>query len=59
MYDYDLTEMYPMGFRPQYRTAIVDECGTVRAWCDDLTDEEQEEILASHEEWYIETVEEV
>lgn len=35
----------------EYRSAIVDECGDVVYWCDELTDEEVDDILDSHEEW--------
>ena len=36
----------------EYRTAIVDECGWVMFWCDELQDEEQiRSILDSHPEW--------
>lgn len=36
----------------EYRSAIIDECGYVMFWCDELQDEEQIEcILESHPEW--------
>lgn len=35
-----------------YRTAIVDELGTIRFWVDALQDEKQvEHLLVSHPEW--------
>lgn len=41
----------------EYRTAIVDECGSVVCWCDDLTKNEVNKILANHPEWHIRCVE--
>ena len=36
----------------EYRSAIVDECGWVVFWCDELQDEDQIEcILEGHPEW--------
>ena len=33
--------------------AIVDECGTVRYWCNELSEFEIQELLDEHEEWRI------
>ena len=35
----------------EYRTAIVDECGDVVMWCEDMDQDEIEEILEDHIEW--------
>lgn len=40
----------------EFRTAICDECGTVRYWCDEITFEEKIEILGNHPEWYVRCV---
>ena len=34
----------------EYRTAIVDECGSIVYWCDNCTEREIEEYLENHEE---------
>ena len=34
------------------RLAIVDECGDVVVWCDTISEEEAQEIIDTHEEWY-------
>lgn len=41
----------------ELRGIIVDECGTVRKFCDDYSESEIEEILENHPEWYMTTVE--
>ena len=42
----------------EYRTAIVDECGCVIWWCDELQGEEQiDTILVSHPEFHRESIE--
>lgn len=42
----------------EYRSAIVDECGRVMYWCDELQGEEQIEcILDCHPEWQRECIE--
>lgn len=42
----------------EYRTAIVDECGCVMWWCDELQGNEQIEcILVSHPEWTMRAIE--
>lgn len=35
----------------EFRTAIVDELGDVVCWCEDLTEDNIEEILDTHPEW--------
>lgn len=35
----------------EFRTAIVDELGEVMYWCDELSQNEVEEILDNHVEW--------
>ena len=35
----------------EYRRSIVDECGEVRYWCKDMSNEEIYDILKSHPEW--------
>ena len=37
-----------------YRSAILDECGTFMAWCDDV---DVESVLAEHPEWYVSCIE--
>lgn len=37
----------------EYRSAIVDECGSVVYWCDELIKNEVNKILVNHPEWYI------
>ncbi len=42
----------------EFRTAIVDECGCVIFWCDELQGNDQIEcILDGHPEWSVETIE--
>lgn len=42
----------------EYRTAIVDECGCVMWWCDELQRNDQIEcILVSHPEWSMKAIE--
>lgn len=41
----------------QYRFAILDECLSVRYWCDELTQAEIDEILENHPEWTTRCVE--
>ena len=41
----------------EYRSAIVDECGTFVAWCRELTEDEQNRILDSHPEYSIRCLE--
>lgn len=41
----------------EFRSAIVDECGTVMYWRSELTFQEEIEILDSHPEWSIVCVE--
>lgn len=42
----------------EYRTAIVDECGMVMWWCDDLLGWDQiETILTGHPEWSVKAIE--
>jgi hypothetical protein len=41
----------------EYRSAILDEVLCVRYWCDQLTDEQVDEILENHPEWRIMCVE--
>lgn len=41
----------------EFRTAIVDELNWVMFWCDELTEEEQVEILNDHPEWSIKCIE--
>lgn len=40
----------------EYRSAIVDECGGVVAWCDNLSGNEIDEYLETHEEYKCECV---
>lgn len=35
----------------EYRSAIVDECGDVVMWCDEMSQDEIQEILDQHPEW--------
>jgi hypothetical protein len=35
----------------EYKSAIVDECGDIVYWCENLTENEIREILANHIEW--------
>ena len=35
----------------EFRTAIVDELEEVMCWCDELTQNEIEDILNNHIEW--------
>ena len=35
----------------EFRSAIVDECGDVMYWCDQLSRDEEIEILLEHPEW--------
>lgn len=32
----------------EYKSAIVDECGDIICWCEDLSDEEITEFLTNH-----------
>ena len=36
-----------------YQWALVDECGTVRKYCSDLSETEIEDLLINHPEWKI------
>jgi hypothetical protein len=40
-------------FGMQYRSAILDECLSVRYWCDELTQAQIDEILENHPEWRV------
>lgn len=40
----------------EYRTAIVDECGDIIAWCDNLSHEERNQILEENPEWSVQCV---
>lgn len=40
----------------EFKSAIVNECGEVIAWCDDLTEYEINEILEDHVEYLIECI---
>lgn len=35
----------------EYRTAIVDECGDIIAWCSDLSEYKIMDMLDEHPEW--------
>lgn len=35
----------------EFKSAIVDELGNIVCWCENLSDEEIEEILTNHIEW--------
>jgi len=35
----------------EFKSAIVDECGDVVYWCEELSSDEIETILANHPEW--------
>ncbi len=37
----------------EFKSAIVDECGDVVYWCENLTDNKIDEILVNHPEWRI------
>ena len=39
-----------------YENAIVDECGSVIAWCKDLSEEEIEEMLDEYSEASIKSI---
>ena len=39
-----------------YESAIVDECGSVMAWCKDLTEKEIEQILDRYPEASIKSI---
>lgn len=42
----------------EYRTAVVDELGSVMYWCDELQGWEQIEIiLEGHPEWSVKAIE--
>lgn len=41
----------------EYKSAIVDECGTFVAWCCELTNDERELILSNHPEYTIRCLE--
>lgn len=41
----------------EYRSAIVDECGTFVAWCCELSEDEQKQILDNHPEYFIRCLE--
>lgn len=41
----------------EFKSAIVDECGDVVYWCENLTDNEIDEILVNHPEWCIACIE--
>lgn len=36
----------------QLLSVIRDECGTIRRYCKDMSDEEVDELLQKHPEWY-------
>ena len=36
----------------EVRLAVVDECGDVVVWCDEVTEEEAQELVDNHPEWY-------
>lgn len=40
-----------------YRSAIVDELGCVKYWCDQLTTCEGQNLLNNHPEWRLEYIE--
>lgn len=48
-----------MGGIIEFRSAIVDECGTIVYWCDEVINgnEAIQEILAEHPEWSIRSIE--
>lgn len=37
----------------EYVTVICDECGTIKAFVQNLCDNEIENILSNHPEWYL------
>lgn len=39
------------GVNMEVRRAIVDECGSIVFWCDELEDGDTEDILELHPEW--------
>nr|DAK66162.1 MAG TPA: hypothetical protein [Caudoviricetes sp.] len=41
----------------EFKTAIVNELGEIIQWCEDLTDNEIDEILVNHPEWRIACIE--
>lgn len=41
-----------------YKSVICDECGTIRKFCENLTDSEIENILKNCPEWRLNTIEE-
>ena len=41
----------------ELKTAIVNELGEIIQWCEDLTDNEIDEILVNHPEWRIACIE--
>lgn len=41
----------------EFRSAIVDECGCVMYWCDELSESEVDKILEQHQEWKVRCIE--
>jgi hypothetical protein len=41
----------------EFKTAIVNELGEIIQWCEDLTENEIDEILIKHPEWRIACIE--
>lgn len=41
----------------EYKSIICDECGTIRKICENLKEEEIEDILSNHPEWRLEAIE--
>lgn len=41
----------------EFRSAIVDECGYVVYWCNELSENKIYEILEEHQEWRLACVE--
>lgn len=41
----------------EFKTAIVTELGEIIQWCEDLTENEIDEILIKHPEWHTDCIE--
>lgn len=41
----------------EFKTAIVNELGEIIQWCEDLTENEIDEILIKHPEWRTKCIE--
>lgn len=37
----------------EFKNVIFDECGCIRYWCSEMTEEEIEEVLENHPEWWM------